>query len=78
MGVNDLATVVILLFVALVVIHNFHVFGVAVSDPDETDTELIVNSEAMLALTIPFERFQSVTGDHSKIGERPGLYIVKR
>ncbi len=55
------------------IIHNFHVFRVAIFGPDEADAELIVNSEAMLAAPIPFEGFQPVTGNRGKIGERPRL-----
>jgi hypothetical protein len=51
-----------------VVIHDFYFMG-TVRSPLETDAELIVDSEAVLSLTIPVKRFQAIGGRRLEVGE---------
>jgi hypothetical protein len=50
----------------LVVIDDFYLVGAAVA-PDETDSPLLVNSNAVLAVTISFELLQTVPGETHQI-----------
>jgi hypothetical protein len=47
---------------ALMVVHNFHVFGAVVS-PNDTETVLIFDPDAVLPFPVPAQRFQVVAGD---------------
>src|SRR5215471_15388193 len=72
----------------LMVIGDFHVVRVAVL-PDEANAELIVNPNAVLALTVALQRFQPVARrrleivecvgrmHHSKFAERDALDRLK-
>jgi hypothetical protein len=51
------------------VIHDLHVVGVIVS-PVETDPPLIVNPDAMLALSVTRKRLESVPGRDFEIPQR--------
>ncbi len=48
------------------VIDNFNVVN-AVIGPAEADSELIVNSNAMLTLTVPFQRFELISRRNLKV-----------
>lgn len=54
-----------------VIVDDFDGFRVAV-DPAETDAELIVDSDAVLATAVSFERFQAVAGWDAQVVKSAG------
>ena len=56
---------------ASVVVDNFNLHGAAVG-PNEADSPLVVDADAVLAGAIAAERFEAMRGRHSEIAERGG------
>jgi hypothetical protein len=52
-----------------VVIDNFYVVGISVT-PVETDTPLVIDANAVLALPIPVKRFETVCRRNTQVLER--------
>jgi hypothetical protein len=50
----------------LVVVRDLNVIGIAIS-PNETDSELVINPNAVLTFPIPFQFFQAIAWRHSQI-----------
>ena len=57
----------------LMIIHDFHVMG-AGGRPAKADAELIVDADAVLALPIAPERFQTVSGGDAEIVQPSGNF----
>jgi hypothetical protein len=55
-------------FILLVVINDFHICGVTVF-PTETDTPLVVDTDAPLPCSIASQQFEAVAGRHSQLIE---------
>lgn len=53
------------------VVDDFHVVGIALP-PHEADAILIIDSDAVLALALPVQSLQPVSGRHTQIVESHG------
>jgi hypothetical protein len=42
--------------------------------PDKADAVLIVDSDAVLARAVPFQRFEAITGRHAQIAQIDGRF----